>query len=79
MPDYQNYLVAFEITKENETKSVQLQQQLNMVFFYYWEHDEMDLFITYKSTRNHNFNSWNMNEHWSHTVCAIQSASLTNW
>lgn len=33
MPDYQNYLVAFEITKENETKSVQLQQQLNMVFF----------------------------------------------
>lgn len=33
MPDYHNYLVAFEITKENETKSVQLQQQLNMVFF----------------------------------------------
>lgn len=34
MPDYHNYLVAFEITKENETKSVQLQQQLNMVFYY---------------------------------------------
>lgn len=36
MPDYHNYLVAFEITKENETKSVQLQQQLNIVFFTTW-------------------------------------------